>query len=221
MPTDVLPAGEKMDAIYRWQAGIYDATRKFYLLGRDPLIAELAPPPGGTILEVGCGTGRNLIVAARMHPEARLYGFDVSPVMLAEARKAVAKAGLADRIRLAKADAATLDPLATFARDGFDRVFCSYTLSMIPPWREALARALAAVAPGGSLHVVDFGGQEGLPAAFKASLRAWLQLFHVTPRDDFETVLAEIAAAGGAAWRLARPYRGYSLHAVATRPAVA
>ncbi len=194
-----------MDAIYRWQAGIYDATRKFYLLGRDPLIAGLAPPPGGTILEVGCGTGRNLIVAARMYPEARLYGFDVSPVMLAEARKAVAKADLADRIRLAKADAATFDPLATFARDGFDRVFCSYTLSMIPPWREALARAMAAVSPGGSLHVVDFGGQEGLPAAFKASLRAWLQLFHVTPRDDFEPVFAEVAAAGGAAWRLARP----------------
>ncbi len=221
MPTEVLPAGEKMDAIYRWQAGIYDATRKFYLLGRDPLIAGLAPPPGGTILEVGCGTGRNLIVAARMHPQARLYGFDVSPVMLAEARKAVARAGLADRIRLAKADAATFDPLATFARDGFDRVFCSYTLSMIPPWREALARAMASVSPGGSLHVVDFGGQDGLPAAFKATLRGWLQLFHVTPRDDFETVFAGIAAEGAASWRLSRPYRGYALHAVATRPALA
>ena len=218
MPTEVLPAGEKMDAIYRWQAGIYDATRKFYLLGRDPLIAELAPPPGGTILDVGCGTGRNLIVAARMHPEARLYGFDVSPVMLAEARKAVERAGLADRIRLAKADAATFDPLTTFARDGFDRVFCSYTLSMIPPWREALARAMAAVAPGGSLHVVDFGGQEHLPAGFKTALRAWLALFHVTPRDDFATVFGEVVAHGGTTWRLERPYRGYALHAVASRP---
>jgi S-adenosylmethionine-diacylgycerolhomoserine-N-methlytransferase len=220
-PTDVFPAAERMDAIYRWQVGIYDATRKFYLLGRDRLIADLAPPAGGTVLEVGCGTGRNLVVAARRFPQARFYGFDVSPVMLAEARRAVARAGLADRIRLARADAARFDALTTFARDGFDRVFCSYTLSMIPPWQEALGRAMAAVQPDGSLHVVDFGGQGQLPGLFRAGLRAWLAQFHVTPRDDFADALAALAAAEGCTLHLERPYRDYAVHAVATRPALA
>ena len=44
----------------------------------------------------------------------------------------------------------------------FDRVMISYALSMIPPWRKALARALDVVAPGGSLHLVDFGDCAGL-----------------------------------------------------------
>ncbi len=221
MPAEAFPAAERMDAIYRWQVGIYDLTRKYYLLGRDRLIDDLAPPPGATVLEVGCGTGRNLIVAARRYPDARFYGFDVSPVMLAEARRAVARAGLADRIRLAQVDAAAFDPLTAFARDGFDRVFCSYTLSMIPPWEGALDRAMAAVLPGGSLHVVDFGGQEHLPGLFRTGLRAWLAQFHVTPRDGLAMALEQAAASRGCRVSIERPYRGYAVQAVAVRPPLA
>ncbi|MEO0441817.1 MAG: SAM-dependent methyltransferase, partial [Pseudomonadota bacterium] len=54
-----------MDRVYRSQSGLYDVTRKYYLLGRDQLIRDLAPPPGGRVLEIGCGTARNLICAAR------------------------------------------------------------------------------------------------------------------------------------------------------------
>ena len=57
-----------MDGIYRHQRHIYDATRKFYLLGRDEMIEGLAVPSGGSVLEIGCGTGRNLIAAARRYP---------------------------------------------------------------------------------------------------------------------------------------------------------
>ncbi len=60
-----------MDRIYRHQRHIYDLTRKYYLLGRDALIRDLAPVPGDTVLEIGCGTGRNLILAARRYPDAR------------------------------------------------------------------------------------------------------------------------------------------------------
>ena len=48
-------AAQHMDAIYRYQRYVYDATRKFYLLGRDRLITELAPPAGGSVLEIACG----------------------------------------------------------------------------------------------------------------------------------------------------------------------
>ncbi len=54
-----------MDGVYRRQRHFYDLTRKYYLLGRDRMIAGLGVPPNGTVLELGCGTGRNIILAAR------------------------------------------------------------------------------------------------------------------------------------------------------------
>ena len=63
-----------MDGIYRYQRYVYDATRKYYLLGRDRMLDDLQPPADGSILEIGCGTGRNLVLAARRYPIARLYG---------------------------------------------------------------------------------------------------------------------------------------------------
>ena len=60
-----------MDRIYRRQRYVYDLTRKYYLLGRDELIDRLAPPADGRVLEIGCGTARNLIAAARRWPQAR------------------------------------------------------------------------------------------------------------------------------------------------------
>ena len=206
-----------MDGIYRYQRYIYDATRKYYLLGRDRLLDDLQPPAGGTILEIGCGTGRNLILAARRYPDARLYGFDISSEMLKTARASIARAGLSDRVIVAEGDATSFSAQALFGRPQFDRVFVSYALSMIPPWRHALAPALQAVAPGGRLHIVDFGQFEGWPRWFKAAMFAWLAKFTVYPRADLELALRETAAAAGATLRFTRLYRGYADYAVLSR----
>jgi S-adenosylmethionine-diacylgycerolhomoserine-N-methlytransferase len=212
-------AASLMDAIYRRQRHIYDVSRKFYLLGRDGLIAELDPPAGGSILEIGCGTGRNLIAIARRYPGCECYGLDVSEAMLETARASVARAGLEGRIRLAQADATDFDPDALFGRAGFDRIVISYALSMIPPWQSVVAEALRRLAPGGSLHIVDFGDQAGLPNAFKAVLRRWLVLFHVTPRDDLPGVSEGLALAAGFSAASRPLYRGYAVQARLTRPA--
>jgi S-adenosylmethionine-diacylgycerolhomoserine-N-methlytransferase len=215
---DTGTAASHMDAIYRTQRHIYDFTRKYYLLGRDRLIAELSPPPGGNVLELGCGTGRNLILAAQKYPAARFYGIDISEEMLSTARTNVAKAGLVDQIKLAQADASCVDTGAAFGVRSFDRVFISYALSMIPPWCETAAHAMALVKPaGGSLHVVDFGGQDGLPSFFRTGLRAWLAKFTVTPREDLESVLARVAKDAGARLEFQRLYRDYARYGVMRR----
>lgn len=219
-PTRRGEAAGLMDRMYRHQRHIYDASRKFYLLGRDGMIAGLAPPPGGNILEIGCGTGRNLIKLAQTYPGAVCYGLDVSEEMLVTARRNVARAGLSDRIVLAQADATQFDPQALFGRSGFDRIVISYALSMIPPWQGVVARALQTLSPKGSLHIVDFGDQAGLPGPFKALLNRWLTLFHVTPRRDLESTLDRLAQAEGVRARTMRLYRGYAVHAVAERGAV-
>ncbi|MES2096585.1 MAG: class I SAM-dependent methyltransferase [Pseudomonadota bacterium] len=195
-----------MDAIYRTQRHFYDLTRKYYLLGRDALIAGLDPPPGGTVLEIGCGTGRNLIVAARAWPEARFFGIDISDAMLETARDNIIKAGLSHRIVVAQGDATAFEPRGLFGVARFDRIFQSYTLSMIPDWRGALREAAAKLAPGGRLDIVDFGQQERLPRWFRALLFAWLGKFDVSPRADLFAAIDEIAPHAQH-----RPlYRGYA-----------
>jgi len=199
-----------MDAIYRTQRHFYDLTRKYYLLGRDRLIRELAPPRDGTVLEIGCGTGRNLIAAARAWPEARYFGIDISEAMLETARAKVQAAGLAGRITLAQGDATAFDAEALFGVSRFDRIFQSYTLSMIPDWQGALREGASKLAPGGRLDVVDFGQQEALPGAFKRLLFAWLARFDVEPRQALPMVLQQIGGAQGLVDQFTPLYRGYA-----------
>lgn len=199
-----------MDAIYRNQRHIYDLTRKYYLLGRDRLIDDLDVPPGGTVLEVACGTGRNLVEAARRYPDARLHGFDISTEMLKSAQATVSRKGFGDRVALARGDATDFDPQALFGVARFDRVFISYSVSMIPVWKEALAHAATVLEPGGELHVVDFGEQARLPGWFRNALHAWLARFHVTPRGDLETVMKDVAGRHGGQLAFTALYRDYA-----------
>jgi S-adenosylmethionine-diacylgycerolhomoserine-N-methlytransferase len=207
-------AGGAMDRMYRRQRHIYDLTRKFYLLGRDELIAGLKPPPGGAVLEIACGTGRNLIRAARTYPEARFYGLDASEEMLTTARENVASAGLARRITLDCADATDFDPNALFGVLAFERVFISYALSMIPLWERAAMQAASHLALGGALHIVDFGDQGGLPNLFAAALRRWLARFSVTPRLELEPALRSLASTHDLALEFRPLYRRYAYLAI-------
>jgi S-adenosylmethionine-diacylgycerolhomoserine-N-methlytransferase len=209
-----------MDGIYRYQRYIYDITRKFYLLGRDRMIDGLAVPDGGTVLEIGCGTGRNLILAAKRYPNARFYGFDISRMMLATATENVARAGLSNRITLTQGDASNFSGEALFGVSAFDRVYISYSVSMIPPWRDAVREGFQAVKPGGALHIVDFGQQTGFPALFKRGLQAWLAKFSVSPRDDLEAEMAKVAEAGGGTLAFQHLYRDYARLGVITRPRI-
>ena len=210
--------GGLMDRIYRYQRHIYDITRKYYLLGRDGTIAGLdASASGTTVLEIGCGTGRNLVLAARRFPKAEFFGLDISREMLVSAERAIARAGLTRSVRLARADATDFEPRTLFGRESFDRVFISYSVSMIPVWREAIAHAASRVSPGGELHIVDFGDQAGLPAWFRLLLTRWLALFHVTPRADLFAVCAAAADAIGGTVEVEGLFRGYAWRVIIRR----
>ena len=221
--TAALDHGALMDRVYRLQRrfGFYDATRKYYLLGRDRMLEGLGVPAGGTVLEIGCGTGRNLVKAAQAYPQARFHGIDISGEMLAAAGSAVMRARLHGRVRLARADAVTFDPQASFRTaqgHGYDRIFISYAVSMIPQWRDALVRASQLLAPGGELHVVDFGDMDGLPAWTRRAMRTWLCWYHVTPRADLMKAAADIAALHGGTSEAMSLHRGFSWIAIMRRP---
>lgn len=215
---EALEHAERMDRMYRYQRHIYDFTRKYYLLGRDKAIADLQLRPGQTILEVGCGTGRNLLLAHKHYPQAALYGLDISAQMLESTRRNFS--GTSAKVELRVADA-TGFLASDFAVAGFDRILISYALSMIPGWTGAIDASLAALSPGGSLHVVDFGQQEELPKWFKALLQGWLARFHVTPRADLEEVLKQKAAMSGYELTFQRHYCGYAWRAILHKPSPA
>ena len=217
---DAATAAEKMDRMYRHQRRFYDLTRKFYLLGRDGLIRGLQANDEMRVLEIGCGTARNLILAARRFPGASFFGIDISAEMLATARANIARDMLDDAIEVAQADATSFDPKGLFGIETFDRIFISYSLSMIPVWRAVLEHAVSNLAPRGELHIVDFGDQRGLPRFFARALTRWLNLFHVTPREDIENELRSLAKRERAALHFTRPFRGYAQYAVLRLPAV-
>ncbi|MFC0805897.1 class I SAM-dependent methyltransferase [Ensifer sp. P24N7] len=206
-----------MDRMYRYQRYIYDFTRKYYLFGRDTLIRELNPPPGASVLEVGCGTGRNLAVLGELYPGARLFGLDISAEMLATAKAKLRRQNRADAV-LRVADATNFTA-ASFDQEGFDRIVISYALSMVPEWEKAVDAAIAALKPGGSLHIVDFGQQEGWPAGFRRLLQAWLRRFHVTPRESLFDAMRKRAERDGAALEVRSLGRGYAWLAVYRRAA--
>jgi S-adenosylmethionine-diacylgycerolhomoserine-N-methlytransferase len=89
---------------------------------------------------------------------------------------------------------------------------------MIPNWRRVLESAASRLNPGGRLHIVDFGGQQQMPAMARVLLRRWLTLFDVTPRDELESVLSAMAGKTCAHLQFERLLRDYTQYAVLTLP---
>lgn len=157
-----IPTGhtQKMAWKYRHARWLYDLSRKFFLAGRSVGMDHLGLPAHAPVrvLEIGCGTGRNMHLLLRKYPQARVDGVDIAEPMLAAAQR---KVGSHRRARLAHADAC--DPLVgnTFDAEGYDGVLMSYSLSMVPDWSLGLRCALGGLRIGGRLSVVDFGCFEG------------------------------------------------------------
>jgi S-adenosylmethionine-diacylgycerolhomoserine-N-methlytransferase len=124
------------------------------------------------VLEIGCGTARNLIRLAGKHPSLRLYGIDASREMLKTAQKKARNY----QIKLFYTLAEEFD---YDKHTNFDVIFFSYSLSMIPEWKRVLEDALRNLKKGGALYIVDFWDQKDLPLWFGYILRKWLSLFHV------------------------------------------
>jgi ubiquinone/menaquinone biosynthesis C-methylase UbiE len=148
---------EAITAQYDRVAPWYRALSPLFLINpllRRKAVAALCLRAGDAVLEVGVGSGRNLpYLLEAIGPRGSAVGVDLSPGMLAEARKVVARRG-ATNVRLAEADAATVD----LDRD-FDAVLFSLSYSVLAPEvrPQALARAWASLRPGGRLVVFDGG----------------------------------------------------------------
>ena len=202
-----------MDSVYRGQRHIYDLTRKYYLFGRDTLIDGLDARRGMRVLEIACGTGRNMAKVRKRWPGVRLFGLDISEEMLKNARRALGEDAV-----LGAGDACAFDPRELLGEDGFERIILSYSLSMIPDWEGALAHAADQLAPGGELHIVDFGDLTGLPAPLERGLHVWLAKFHVQTRSALPEACERLAVSDALKHTSLRGKLGYFQLHVLTKP---
>jgi ubiquinone/menaquinone biosynthesis C-methylase UbiE len=107
---------------------------------------------GGSLLDVGCGTGNLLLQIARSFPSARCTGIDIDPTGLASARDSIAASGLSNRVTLLAGDVAS-----ALAPASFDVVVMVEVLHEIAPEiRPAVVGGCArALRRGGWLVIVD------------------------------------------------------------------
>ena len=109
----------------------------------------LAEPPA-RVAEIGCGQGWAALAIARAYPNARVDGYDLDEPSIAEAGAAAREAGLDERVRFEVRDATDLASAGSY-----DLILILEALHDFAQPVEALAGAKAALAPGGSILVVD------------------------------------------------------------------
>lgn len=146
MPTE--PGTDRVRTYYERFAHRYDRSVRFWerVLSMEAGRRWAASRASGDVLEIGVGTGLNLPFYG---PDVRLTGVDLSPAMLAEARRrAVALGRDAD---LREADAQALE----FPSDRFDTVLFSLSLCSIPDDRRAVAEGVRVLKPGGRMLLLE------------------------------------------------------------------
>lgn len=146
---------------------------------------------GFRVLDLGCGTGTLLALAARAHPRAWFTGVDPDPPVLQRARRKLRRAGKSVELELASATA------LPFRAGSFDRVLSTLMLHHLdaPEKRVALAESFRVLRTGGEIHIADFGTPQGFLTRTASFLVEHLGGEHV--RENFRGLLPEMVDAAG------------------------
>lgn len=180
----VLAAYARWAPIYDWVFGkVFEAGRRRAL--------ETINARSGRVLEVGVGTGLTL---ARYRDHLRVTGIDLSPDMLAVARRRVEDEKIATVEGLHEMDAGRL----AFPDGAFDTVAVMYTITVVPHPDAVMAEVERVTKPGGeAIFVSHFASENGLykliegwltPLTKRLGWRPDFPVSRILGRSGFEVV---------------------------------
>jgi demethylmenaquinone methyltransferase/2-methoxy-6-polyprenyl-1,4-benzoquinol methylase len=136
---------------------------------RRKAVERLELKPGGHVLEIGCGTGRNLpFLSDAVGPSGRVYGVDLSPGMLAKATE-LCKRNRWSNVELIEGDAA--EYRAPVPLDG---VMFGLSYNTMPHHLTVLREAWSQLRPGGRLVIMDAKLPPGLGGRLILPFSLWL-----------------------------------------------
>lgn len=167
-----------------WLLPLYDPFTT--LLGLDHARRELLRQadllPGHRVLDVGCGTGSLVVLTKASCPDVDVVGVDPDDKALARATRKARRVGASIQLDRGFSDA--LD----YPDASFDRVLSSFMLHHLERGEKerTLDEIRRVLKPGGSLHLLDFGGPES------PRRRRGLHLHHRLADNDERTVLGRL-----------------------------
>lgn len=113
--------------------------------------------PHDRILELGCGTGRGLVLAARAAGLSHIVGMDLSPTMLRSATHRLRRAGQRERVSLLRGDLEALP----YADGSLDKIWSVHTFYFWAHPEAVFADLLRVLAPDGRIVVTLATGTVG------------------------------------------------------------
>ena len=139
-----------------WLLPLYDPfTRLIGVESAHRKLAEQAELESAErVLEIGCGTGNLVLLVKRMRPQLEVVGLDPDPKALTRAARKAQRAGLTLQLDRGFADA------LPYPDGSFDRVLSSLMFHHLEADLRiaSLREVLRVLRPGGSLQLMDFGG---------------------------------------------------------------
>jgi SAM-dependent methyltransferase len=144
------------------------ATASFAGVG-NPL--RVGPVPfGAVVLDHACGSGTDLLLAARrIGPEGRAIGVDMTPAMLVAAQRAAREADLEDRVELRPG----LFEELPVERAGVDIVLSNGVLNLAPDKPRVMREIARVLRPGGRLYLADVVVERGFSWAARNDPDLW------------------------------------------------
>jgi SAM-dependent methyltransferase len=144
-----------------------DCTASFAGVGNPLAIGPIQE--GETVLEIGCGAGMDLLLAARRTgSKGQAIGVDMTEAMVERARQSATVAGL-HQVEVRKGDA-TMLPVAD---DSVDVVSSNGVLNLVPEKDRGFGEIMRVLKPGGRLHLADIVLDVELPEDARRNIDLW------------------------------------------------
>jgi ubiquinone/menaquinone biosynthesis C-methylase UbiE len=190
-----------MEAFYKYQKEGYDSFREGLLHARGPLMEAFPLKKGGGMvwIDIGGGTARNLeffpVEVIRKYFK-EIVICDISASLLEMAQKRINAMGIQDIARVVEHDVTAQSMFSVLPAAGsVDVITMSYSFSMIPDQKAAIANATKLLKKGGHIGIADFflkGNYDDCLSPLFRRLRAvesilhknWFALDHVHLLSD-------------------------------------